>query len=121
MVVREFKRIKIPLLVSIQKGEQNDSSIASLTDLGAGGVRFTSDASLSAGTNVTVILKLPWRDLPLSLRGKAIRSLNIKGSNSFEIACQFLTLNPGEAEEITKVMNIFEREHRLHQLLDSGK
>ena len=119
VIKRQFKRAKIPLLVSIQKGN-NDLFIAMLTDLSVGGARFTSGASLSPEARLAVILKLPWRDSPLFLNAKVTRSRKIKGSTSFEVACQFLTLNPGEAEEIARVIYIFEGEERLHRLLESS-
>ena len=118
-IKRQFQRAKIPLLVSIQRPTSSDLSIATLTDLSPGGTRFTSDIALSPGANVVIILKLPWLDLPLTLDGKVVRSLKIKESTAFEVACEFSGLSFGATQEIAKIIHIFERERRLHRLLES--
>ena len=114
---REFQRAKIPLLIGYEMLGVEGQKISVTTDLAAGGARFSADSEIRTGLKIKIQIRIPWRIDSLDLTAEVLRCLKIKGSNSFEVAAQFIDLKQEEAEEITKIVHIIQSELHLQELM----
>ena len=110
--LRKFQRIRIPLLIRYQMNKEGEGKISNLSDLAAGGVRFTTEDLIPIGTRIHLQVKLPWREKPLDVIGKVTRCAKLKGTPHYRVATQFVGMKKEDLTEVESFVDMLAGKRR---------
>jgi c-di-GMP-binding flagellar brake protein YcgR len=100
---RKFKRIGAHHLVKFKSLSGKDEPIISFArNLSAGGVLLYAKKSGVLGDVLEVTINFPGADKPISVKGKVLRSKELKKIGGYEIAVQFINISKEEFELMQK-------------------
>ncbi len=88
---RKFKRIKAHHLIKYKSlSEKNEGIVSFARNLSAGGVLMYANKPSILGDILEIIINFPGADSPIMVKGKVLRTKELKKIGGYEIAVQFV-------------------------------
>ena len=102
---REFERVDVQVPMRYRRAGQLSGlwHEATLTDLSAGGLRFTTDEPVELGVQLEFELRLSIRQAPFVLRGR-VASEQLLSAASTEYGVALVDLSPEERVEVDELV-----------------
>lgn len=100
---RKFKRISVHHLIKYRSlSEKEEVSVSFSRNLSAGGVLLYAKKPGVLGDVLEVIINFPGTDNPIVVKGKILRSKELKKIGGYEIAVQFIDISREEFDLMQK-------------------